>query len=424
MSHKSVKETHKKFISSLKKVAKVLGKEPEDVTKTEFAANDPSELSEWQMRSAGGFSSLQKLYFPKDENIVVQTGAKLINSHRNKLNTQYGKQLFLKEEILASINEVLEKHTFKVHKSVKVKKEGAKKKRAIVAHVSDTHFGANIEASEMANTNAFNWKVAARRMALFAEQIADYKLEHRKETKLVVAINGDIIAGVIHNQEFFVDLLTHQFVGTLDILTQFLGFLATKFDDVEVHCTPGNHGRAMHKGSKDRGTTHKWDSYENMIYEALKLIMEVKCPGMRVNVPKTPFAVAKVLGHNLFITHGDTVINVGNPGNSLNIRGINNQINKLNSSDLAEGDFAAVIVGHVHTPTIHLSESGAMLIVNGCLSGTDPYAQSIGIFTSNPTQQLFEVTEEHAVGDMRFIKLLAADNNAILDLIIEPYNKA
>ena len=64
-------------------------------------------------------------------------------------------------------------------------------------------------------------------------------------------------------------------------------------------------------------------------------------------------------------------------------------------------------------------ESGCMLVLNGCLSGLDPYALSIGIFDSNPTQQLFEATDSHAVGDIRLIQVKGADKDASLDAIIE-----
>jgi hypothetical protein len=62
-----------------------------------------------------------------------------------------------------------------------------------------------------------------------------------------------------------------------------------------------------------------------------------------------------------------------------------------------------------------------MLIINGCLSGLDPYANSIGIFDSNPTQQIFEVTPKHAVGDIRLIQVKSADTNEALDKIIQTF---
>jgi len=272
----------------------------------------------------------------------------------------------------------------------------------------------------MGGLNEYNWNIAARRTALFFQQIVQYKPQYRDQTEVVLLVNGDIIAGMIHNQEWFVDLLTTQFAGTLSLLVQGISYLAQNFKNVRVVMTPGNHGRSMHKSSKDRGMTHKWDSYETQIFIAVREVMRAKCANVTVDIPDSPFAIVQAQGHHYFVTHSDTVINVGNPGAALNMKSINNQINKLNASELGgDAKFAAVICGHIHTATMQLMESGCMSIFNGCLSGLDPYALAIGIFDSNPTQQLFEATRKHAVGDVRFIQVKSADTNADLDKIIE-----
>jgi predicted phosphodiesterase len=271
----------------------------------------------------------------------------------------------------------------------------------------------------MGGINEYNWTIASRRSALFFEQIVKYKPQYRDQTEVVLLVNGDIIAGMIHNTEWFVDLLTTQFAGTLSILCQGISYLAQNFKKVRVVMTPGNHGRSMHKADQGRGTTHKWDSYETQIFIAVREVMKAKCPNVEVDVPDSPFAIFKAQGHTYFVTHSDTVINVGNPGSALNMKSINNQINKLNASEIGgDAKFDAVICGHIHTPTLQLMESGCMLVLNGCLSGLDPYALSIGIFDSNPTQQLFEATAKHAVGDVRFIQVKEADKDASLDKII------
>lgn len=313
----------------------------------------------------------------------------------------------------------LKKNPIKLHKPVKVKPKGSSS-RTIVAHISDTHFGANIDKKEMGGINKFDWNIASRRMALFAEQVVQYKPQHRKDTDLVLAINGDIIAGVIHDQEWFADLLTKQVAGTIKILTQFVSYVSAHFNKVRVVCTVGNHGRSMHKTSKSRASTHKWDSYETMIYLALKYAIEAKHKNVTCEIPETPYAVLEIQGHKFFQTHGDTVINVGNPGSSINMKSINTQINRLNSSNIADEHFAGILVGHVHCPTIQVTDNGVVLLVNGTLSGADAYAQSIGIFGNEPTQMLFEVTKSHAVGDIRFIRLKQADNLERLDKIIDP----
>ena len=160
------------------------------------------------------------------------------------------------------------KQCLKTPSKQKAKPKKTKKERTIIGHISDAHLGANINLKEVI-TNEFNWTIAARRLSIFAKQLADYKPHYRKDTKLHLVLNGDNICGVIHNQEWFADLLIEQYMGAIHTFSQMIGFLAQHFNDIEVTCTPGNHGRPMHKMGKDRGTTHKADSYENMVYDCL-----------------------------------------------------------------------------------------------------------------------------------------------------------
>ena len=411
------------FKKSMKNIAKELEKNPADITPAQFWANDEESLPEWEVRRVGGFTNLKNLYFPKEsskEEFVAKRTGDLLKDRVKKVQDDLGTRRLIADELTANLKEIVNKIDFKLHKTLPKPKKSVKSERTIIAHLSDTHYGCNIDHSEMGGLNEYNWQIASRRTALFFKQIVDYKPQHRDQTDVVLLVNGDIIAGMIHNTEWFVDLLTTQFAGTLSTLCQGISYLAQNFKRVRVIMTPGNHGRSTHKSDNGRATTHKWDSYETQIFIAVREVMKAKCPNVEVEVPDSPFAIFKAQGHTYFVTHSDTVINVGNPGAALNMKSINNQINKLNASELGgDAKFDAVICGHIHTPTLQLMESGCMLILNGCLSGLDPYALSIGIFDSNPTQQLFEATEKHAVGDVRFIQVKEADKDASLDKIIE-----
>lgn len=410
------------FKKSVEEVAEDEGKEPALITKTEYFASDAAILKEWQIRTLGGFKALMDMHFPPTRDIVAVSASKLMRGHRAKMEAKYGREIFLKDEFLTVIKEVLEKNPFKLHPPVKLGKQTKKKaSRSLVAHFSDTHYGVNIDKGELDNLNEFNWTIAARRSAFFINEAVNYKSQHRADTELVVLLNGDIIAGVIHDQEWAVDLLTTQFAGALSIFAQGITYAARNFQKVRVVCCPGNHGRAMHKMSKDRASVHKWDSYEGMLYVALRETLKAY-PNIEFVIPESPYAIVDIQGHKMFVTHGDTVLNVGNPGRNLNMKAINEQIHKLNSQ-LVKGDakFAAVICGHVHVSTIQETDSGTMLMVNGTLSGLDAYAQSIGIFSVNATQTLFEVVPKYPVGDIRLIRLKNADSLEELDCIIKPF---
>lgn len=350
---------------------------------------------------------------------------KKLNSKHAKDNRVILNHLAEQEDFLKTLSEVLRANPTRVHSPRRHPKSSKKKSRTLVVSVSDTHFGANIEKAEMQGINEFNWVVAARRMAYLAKQVCEYKPEHRKETDVVIQINGDIIAGVIHNQEHFVDLLTTQFAGALDILSQFVSYISNEFSSVKVVCTTGNHGRAMHKSDHGRATTHKWDSFEHMLYIALKEKMIERHKNVSFFIPEAPFALYKVQGHTVIQTHGDTVINVGNVGNSLNMKSINEQINNVNSSELVQRQesIEAVFVGHVHVGTVQLLNNGCTLVVNGCLSGVDPFAQSIGIFSNNPVQLICEATKDYCVGDFRMVQVKGCEEDRRLDKIIKPFDK-
>ncbi len=420
---KEVKALNKAFVRSMKRIAKDLDKPESDVTKAQFFTNDVEEFSEWQIRKAGGFASLKSMFFPVEANLEVKYGSKLIKAHINKIEKAHGQALFFEKELLTAVKEILAEQPIITHKPVSFPRSTVKATRTLVACISDTHFGANVSKEEMHGLNEFNWTIASRRLACFMEQVANYKQDHRKETDLLIQLNGDIIAGLIHNPEGFVDLLATQFSGTLYLLTQAVTYAAQHFKSVRVICTPGNHGRNMAKADKGRATTNKWDSYETMIYLALKAVMSAQHKNVEVTVPESPYIVYKVQGHNIVQTHGDTVINVGNPGKSINMDSISNQINRLISSDLipAGEKVEVVCVGHVHVATAQLLDNGCMAIINGCLSGVDPFAQSIGIFSNNPTQLFFESTPDHAVGDIRMIQVKSADKQAKFDKIIKPF---
>jgi hypothetical protein len=106
----------------------------------------------------------------------------------------------------------------------------------------------------------------------------------------------------------------------------------------------------------------------------------------------------------------------------VNVKGIANQVMKLNAAVKDGKHYDAVILGHVHVPlSMYLNESGTELVINGTGSGTDAYAESLGFFRTKPHQVMFEVTKDYAVGDFRKIGLDDADVDTKYESIIKPY---
>lgn len=348
--------------------------------------------------------------------------AKMRSSLLSKQNEALLTEIITKEELLEEIKDLITKHPPKIHKPVEFPKKG-KIERTIVAQLSDSHIGANVSQEEVHGMNEYNLTNAARRLAGFVKDIGDYKIEHREETDLVLGLNGDIIAGIIHDQEWGVDRMSTQFSATLSYLCQAISYLATKFKTVRVYGTVGNHDRYIHKKNSGRQAFAKWDSFVTNIYAALRQVLSAKHKNVTVEHTEAPYIVFDVQDHTFLLTHGDTVFEIKNPGRSLNMESIISKLNKFNV-ELAKKEATTVdvlMMGHHHVATYQALNDGTEVIINGCMSGLDPYANSIGIFGSCPSQFMVEVTKKHAVGDIRNVKLQDFDNQEELDLIVEPF---
>lgn len=291
-------------------------------------------------------------------------------------------------------------------------------KRAISLTLSDLHFGADIYSKE---TGYLNYGVTeeARRFAEVIKQTIEYKPRYREQTELHVNLLGDIIQHKLHDAQDAAPV-SEQVCRAIHLLIQGFSQLAENFSNVYVHCATGNHGRDLNR-HKERATTGKWDSVETVIYYSVKSALS-HYKNMTFDIPKTPFVMYEVFGHKVFATHGDNVLKPGNPGNSLRIANLENQINRINASLKDKEEIKVAIVGHTHCASVSNLNTGCIMVMNGALPPVDQYTVSLGFLENRASQTLFEMTPEHALGDIRFIRVgKEQDKNEALDKIIKPW---
>jgi hypothetical protein len=181
------------------------------------------------------------------DNIKAKHRASKAKAQAQKENKYLIEEIIGFEDFKAEIKDFNKQVPIKLHKPLKATKNKKKTKRTVVAHVSDTHIGVVINREEMGNLNEFNPTVASRRFAAYFQQVAEYKKHHREDTDLVLLFNGDITAGVIHNQEWGVLPMSSQHGLALRILSQGISYLAQHYSKIRVVCTAGNHGRLKQK---------------------------------------------------------------------------------------------------------------------------------------------------------------------------------
>lgn len=345
-------------------------------------------------------------------------GAQLRLNYTRKLERRLADQDYLSDKLRDMVSVIFEEHPIKLSpgKMTPMKKPPA---RMLTMLLSDLHFGIEVDPREVLKSE-FNWQIAARRLAKVCHQAAEYKKQHRDITELQVVLNGDIIHGVIHLSEANLRPLTEQIYGATSILIKALDFLRNHFKKVRVLCLPGNHDRPVYR-SKERAVSQRWDSHSHAVYLGLMAAFRTD-DGIEFDLPMAGCGTYETPGgHLVFASHGDVEPGVGNVGKSLNVKEISGSIQRMAAGNPFDKRVEAVLYGHWHQPSIWMLQDGTTCIVNGCLLGSDPYAQNgIGFFNTMPAQVIFESVPGYPVGDSRIIQLRDADSEKAYDKVIAP----
>lgn len=403
----------KHIVSDIKKIAEKIKVHPTELTKTAYISNGGA-VSEWELRKMGGFSGIIKSHFEKisDKNYGLITDIKEIRKEHLRLEKQIGDQDLFLDRIKEAVSDV-PKVSLTPYKAKKSKNT---EERTLHINLSDLHFGSDLTSKE----NIHNWGSVeeSRAIAQVTKNVIEYKIQYRDCTRLVVNILGDVIQNELHGRTS-ADLLHIQTCRAIWLLKQVIARFAENFKHVQVNFASGNHGRdtAIHK---QRAVHMKFNSIETTIYFAVRTALE-HVPNVTFNHPMTPWVSYEAHGHKIYATHGDTHLNPGSPGKTVNIGNLENQMNRINASLKDAEEYKVFIVGHVHLPLVTELPNGAYLIVNGALTPPDSFAQSLNIMESQPAQVLFESTEKHPVGDFRFINVADSANNKELDKLIVPF---
>lgn len=284
--------------------------------------------------------------------------------------------------------------------------------------LSDLHIGSELDPRE--EESKYGFVEQARRLASVITQAAEMvSPEVRAKTILDLDVIGDIIQGRLHgNRDGALEI--DQWCATLWYLNQVVSFASSVWPFVNVRGVPGNHDRdtSVHQG---RATYNKFNSHANKIYFAMEMAAR-SLPNVRFYRTQKPYLDYDVYGMRVLATHGDTVLNAGTPGNTLWVRRIANDINRMNAAlpDLSEYQVAKV--GHVHIGSNVLLENGCTLITNPSLTPPDHFLQSIGVREGTCGQTYYESEPGTIVRNYNILRVGPKDDsNAALERVVQPY---
>jgi len=295
---------------------------------------------------------------------------------------------------------------------LKQTKKATDKKIIASLLLSDLHFGSMLGPEVAYPYGALE---ESRRMGSVIQQTIDAFSD--QTDYLNVYILGDIIQNQLHDMRDGAPLAA-QTAAAIHYLSQTIEQLQVHFPVINIYTSTGNHGRFTSR-HKDRATHQKWDSLEQVIYYSLSKVFE-KRKGVTVHLNKSHFVCHSVLGHYVFATHGDTVLNVGSPNSSINVKGVEGIVSRVASNFQVHPKL--FLCGHTHSPTLHVMNSGARLIMNGALVPSDEYASTQGWIKTTSGQWGWLTSEGKPCYDIQFLEVgRKDDSDKELNKIITPY---
>lgn len=242
--------------------------------------------------------------------------------------------------------------------------------------LSDWHIGTLIDTPH----NQFNVDVAKERIKKLKVDTLKYcKLHHVNQ--LNVNILGDMVSGIIHittrlmNQENIVN----QTIMCAEILANLINDLAIEIPFIHVHYTIGNHGRITPSVKESLDT----ENFEYIILEFLKLrLKDSKNVFFNTSKVDKEIVLYEVFNKTVACVHGHRE------------RKVYDSVKEL--SYFLGKKIDMVYCGHFHNFSVKNN-----VVINGCLSGSDEYAnnlrfndapsQTLVIHFENESQALYEI---------------------------------
>lgn len=227
--------------------------------------------------------------------------------------------------------------------------------------ISDLHIGSLIDTY----INKYNMDIAQQRLDLLESKVISYcKLNGVDE--LNIELLGDLISGNIHvtTRLYNEENIIQQTIKCSEMLGSFISRIANNIPKVNIYYSVGNHGRcvANYKEHLDE------ENFEYLIKWYLQGRLEnLSNIEFKENIFDDEIAIIEVFNKKIASVHGHK--------------------DKLKSAIDKLRGFTGIMLNEVHCGHYHCMQIGDGVLVNGCMSGSDKYAQSLR-YGNEPSQVL------------------------------------
>lgn len=251
---------------------------------------------------------------------------------------------------------------------------------------SDWHIEETVTAAITNGLNEYNLEIAENSIKQFFSKACD-KIQKAKEhstvNTVVLAILGDIINGVLRNEDLESNQTTPVDAITLARALIYTGIktLHNKIKcNLRVICCVGNHGRLT---EKIHFSNQVHNSLEYLLYRTLERDFR-DVDGVTFVVSEAPYVIQPIYGVRVRFHHGHSIkFHGGIGGIAVPVLRKTAQMNTIEEADLD-------VIGHFHTSQVFNN-----VIVNGSLVGSNGFSMSLGLPHDIPKQTYFEIDSKY-----------------------------
>lgn len=322
--------------------------------------------------------------------------ARLVSEQRAHQATR--RELSRTQERVAELERLLERYTAVSPGDLRVPKWLASKKRTkahratALLQLSDLHLDEVVDLDQMAGMNCYDRDIARQRFSRIIEGTAKLATTYVSGVHfdgIVVALNGDILTGDIHDELARTNEAPTpaSVVYWVPILASGLTYLADTFGRVAVFCTDGNHDRTYKRiPAKQRAeSSFAWMLY-NWLADTLRDDERIT-----FTLTTAESQVYRIYDTTFHQVHGDGFRSAGGIGGIY--PSLLKYLHRMDSMWAAQGKTIDMhLLGHWHSLIF-----GPNFCINGSSKGFDEYAKKNGFGFERPQQALMVVTPENGV---------------------------
>jgi len=263
-------------------------------------------------------------------------------------------------------------------------------RQIVVAPLSDTHVGDNVQAEQLGGLNAYSIDIFNRRLFGWTNlllQLVELRRNNVPIDTLVIPMLGDMISGDIHDElaRTNIDNCMGQMIRGANLISQALMLLAPNFEKIHVPCVVGNHGRMTRKPPmKD-----KYMDWDYMLYQWVAAFCRNQS-NITFDISKSFVSSFKVFDKTVLIMHGDSIVGAGS-GQAI-LKAVAGMRSVFQYQKTAKGDetyipseFDSVMMGHFHKVDEYDIGTGEVHIC-GTMKGVDEFAMQRLHVATRPKQ--------------------------------------